>query len=465
MNLPELFPTEIDTHEQPLQVSVDYLDEDSLYRIVKEFTKAKYELTALETKTWFIFLSEMKEFRNQNDIIYEINPVEIADMLKLPKRRARSKKVIDTFKSLMKKSIEIENKEVVDKYGNPTLFASTFFATVYYNAKKERLYVRMVPELHKLLFNFVKSIESVGIDLKNILSLKRTTSIRVFIAFKDMDDRNINSISIEDFKKIADSENYTEFRDIKKRIILPVESDIRENTDYKDFNISYNGGKGKGCKTTTLFFEMKDSNRDRIEAREKRENMLDSFRKAPPSVKLRLRELQDKTLSVLEQALFLGFDMNYLTKIPLEKEGLIVENILSTMDWIYKQTNDYNKTFSADERGRLIYSAIMKNKANVAIDEPQNSQEKLVLTSETDSSTLEAMYLAAARKYVKALSNNDFMTFAVNNQHDIERIFRTKLDLNDLLKRDGRKAAYKLLVRYVVLLATKNQLDIGIKVK
>ena len=75
------------------------------------------------------------------------------------------------------------------------------------------------------------------------------------------------------------------------------------------------------------------------------------------------------------------------------------------------------------------------------------------------------MYVAAARKYVKSLSNNEYMNFAVNNRDHIRAIFHKELVLNDLLKRDARKAAYKLLVKYVVLLATKNQLDIGLTVK
>ena len=166
----------------------------------------------------------------------------------------------------------------------------------------------------------------------------------------------------------------------------------------------------------------------------------------------------------MEQAVFVGFDINYLSKIPLEKEGLVIENIMSALDWIYKQTSEKNKTFSADERGRLIHSAIMTNKANV-VDIQEDNRERLVLTSETDSSTIEAMYMAAARKYVKAMSNNDYMAFAVNNQRDIERIYKQKFDLNELLKRDGRKSAYKLLVKYIVLLATKNQIDLGIKIK
>ena len=462
MNLPDLFPTEYDTERSDITVSVDSFNESGLYRIVQEFTKSKYDLVPIELKVWFVFLSKLKDYKNQTDIVYTLDPLEMADTIGLPKRKARAKKVIEVFESLMSKKIKIENKDIVDDNGVPTIYISHFLSTVYYNAKTKKLHVRMVPELHRLLFNFAKSIESVGVDLKNILSLKRTASIRLFIAIKDMDERNVRSISIEDFKEIIDCDSYPEFKELKRRVIKPVESDIRENTDYKEFSISDNGSKGR--KATTLFFDMKDSDKERIETKARRNAMLDTFKTAAPSVRMKLSMASDKLLSVLEQAVFVGFDINYLSKIPLEKEGLVIENIMSALDWIYKQTSEKNKTFSADERGRLIHSAIMTNKANV-VDVQEDNREKLVLTSETDSSTIEAMYMAAARKYVKAMSNNDYMAFAVNNQRDIERIYKQKFDLNELLKRDGRKSAYKLLVKYIVLLATKNQIDLGIKIK
>ena len=462
MNLPDLFPTEYDTERSDITVSVDSFNESGLYRIVQEFTKSKYDLVPIELKVWFVFLSKLKDYKNQTDIVYTLDPLEMADTIGLPKRKARAKKVIEVFESLMSKKIKIENKDIVDDNGVPTIYISHFLSAVYYNAKTKKLHVRMVPELHRLLFNFAKSIESVGVDLKNILSLKRTASIRLFIAIKDMDERNVRSISIEDFKEIIDCDSYPEFKELKRRVIKPVESDIRENTDYKEFSISDNGSKGR--KATTLFFDMKDSDKERIETKARRNAMLDTFKTAAPSVRMKLSMASDKLLSVLEQAVFVGFDINYLSKIPLEKEGLVIENIMSALDWIYKQTSEKNRTFSADERGRLIHSAIMTNKANV-VDIQEDNREKLVLTSETDSSTIEAMYMAAARKYVKAMSNNDYMAFAVNNQRDIERIYKQKFDLNELLKRDGRKSAYKLLVKYIVLLATKNQIDLGIKIK
>ena len=462
MNLPEPYYSNDVTNQSPTMISLDSFKESGFYRIVQEFMKAKYGLSLMELKVWLVFISQMKEFRNQENIVYTLDPIEIADILHINVRKARSKMIVETFKSLVKKTIEIENKAVVDKHGQHAMFISGYFASALYNPKDGLIRVRMVPELHKLLFNYVKDMESVGINLQDLLSLKKTVSIRVFIALMNLEERGINSISIEDFRQIINSEAYDKFYELKRRVIGPVETDIRTNTSYKEFSFSDNSSQGK--KATTLFFELKDTNRERLEAKARRDSMLETFRNAPPSVRIKLKELTDKTLSALEHAVFLGFDMGYLAKIPLDKEGLVVENIYSAMDWIHDQVKRYNKTFSADERGRLIYSAIMKNKANV-VDTKEEKQERLVLTSETDTSTLEAMYLAAARKYVKSMSNNDYMTFAVNNQRDIERLFRQRFDLNDLLKRDGRKSAYKLLIKYIVLLATKNQIDLGIQVK
>ena len=188
----------IDESEAPVQVQVNFMGEKGFYRIVQEFTKSKYALTPTEIKTWFIFLSKMKEFRNQTNIVYTIDPKEIADILELSTRRARNKVVIDAFRSLAKKSIEIENKGIQNKYGEHPLFVANFFSTVFYDIHSRQLHIRMSPELHHILFNFAKDIESVGIDLKDIMSLKRTASIRIFIALKNLAERGINAMSIDD---------------------------------------------------------------------------------------------------------------------------------------------------------------------------------------------------------------------------------------------------------------------------
>ena len=322
----------------------------------------------------------------------------------------------------------------------------------------------MSPELHHILFNFAKDIESVGIDLKDIISLKRTASIRIFIALKNLAERGINAMSIDDLKDILDNHTYA-YKDMKRYILKPAIADISENTSFKEFNIT--DDHKNGTKASTIFFEMKDLTKEKKEIAAERYSLMETFKDAPPSVKSRLKKLRNDTLDKLALAIFSGFDKNYLPKIPLEKEGQVTENILSALDYIHKKTKFENKTFSADERGRLIYSAIIKNKAKVADTSSVKPDEDniLVLRSETDTSTLEAMYVAAARKYVKSLSNNEYMNFAVNNRDHIRAIFHKELVLNDLLKRDARKAAYKLLVKYVVLLATKNQLDIGLTVK
>lgn len=464
MELPSLFVPKDDTLEKPISVSVNFSEEKGSYRIVQEFTKSKYSLTPTEVKTWFIFLSKMKEYRNQDNIVYNVNPIEIADMLGYSTDRARVKAVVKTFVSLSKKSIEIENKEIQNEYGEHPVFAANFFSTVFYDIKKRRLFLRMSPELHYLLFNFVKDIESVGIDLKDILSLKKTTSIRVFIALKNLAERGVNAMSIEDFKNIVDNHSYV-YKDMKRYLIKPIINDIRNNTSFKEFNIT--DDYRNGVKATTIFFEMKDLVKEEKESAAERYSLLETFKDAPPSVKIRLKKLRNDTLDKLALAIFAGFDMGYLSKIPLEKEGQVTENILSALDYIHKKIEYENKSFSADEKGRLIYSAITKNKAKVVDPSEQKKDDDniLVLRSETDTSTLEAMYLAAARKYVKSLSNNEFMTFAVNNKDHIRAVFHKDLILNDLLKRDGRKAAYKLLVKYVILLATRNQLDIGLTVK
>lgn len=454
----------IDESEAPVQVQVNFMGEKGFYRIVQEFTKSKYALTPTEIKTWFIFLSKMKEFRNQTNIVYTIDPKEIADILELSTRRARNKVVIDAFRSLAKKSIEIENKGIQNKYGEHPLFVANFFSTVFYDIHSRQLYIRMSPELHHILFNFAKDIESVGIDLKDIISLKRTASIRIFIALKNLAERGINAMSIDDLKDILDNHTYA-YKDMKRYILKPAIADIRENTSFKEFNIT--DDHKNGTKASTIFFEMKDLTKEKKEIAAERYSLMETFKDAPPSVKSRLKKLRNDTLDKLALAIFSGFDKNYLPKIPLEKEGQVTENILSALDYIHKKTKFENKTFSADERGRLIYSAIIKNKAKVADTSSVKPDEDniFVLRSETDTSTLEAMYVAAARKYVKSLSNNEYMNFAVNNRDHIRAIFHKELVLNDLLKRDARKAAYKLLVKYVVLLATKNQLDIGLTVK
>ena len=120
----------------------------------------------------------------------------------------------------------------------------------------------MSPELHHILFNFAKDIESVGIDLKDIISLKRTASIRIFIALKNLAERGINAMSIDDLKDILDNHTYA-YKDMKRYILKPAIADIRENTSFKEFNIT--DDHKNGTKASTIFFEMKDLTKEKKE--------------------------------------------------------------------------------------------------------------------------------------------------------------------------------------------------------
>lgn len=466
MNLPVF--SSVFTEPEPTieSIPLDFLKERKFYRIIQEFTKAQYDLSSIELKAWLIIISQLKEHIGNENATYVFNTTQVADLLSINKRKARNNMVKEIFLSLMSKKITIENKLTPkNKKGEHDLFASTFISAVYYDAQNQNMHIAIHPALHKILFSFARNIDSVGVDLDCVLSLKRIASIRLFIAIKDLDERGINSISVDEFRKIAyiQEEVYPAFKELKRNVIKPVEDDIKKNTIFSDFSISDNGKRGS--KATTIFFEMRDRTKELDMKEEDKKHIIDSFKNIPPSVKQRLEYLSYKTLDTLALAVFAGFDEHFFAKLPLEKEGYLVENILSALDYIHNLDEEHHKRLLPDERGRLIYSAIKENRANVVLPKEDKNKNMLVLKSETDVSDIEALYTAAAKKYLKNLSNNDFYTFVVNNQSHIEYIFKQKLDLNAIIKRDARVSSYKILIKYIILLGTKKQIDLGIDLK
>lgn len=463
INLPSLYAySDADVSDSMATIPLDFLKESKLYRVVLEFTKAQYDLTSLELKTWLIVLSQLTEHADMDkgNIIYTFDPVKIADMLKIDKRKSRTGIMKDIFASLAQKTIRIEDRSS----SKGDMFVASFFSAVYYEDKRKLMHVKMIPELHSLLFSFVKTIDTVSIDLKNILSLKRIASIRLFMAIRELDEQGINYISIADFRKIIFNDSYPKYGDFKKYVIKPVEKDIKEHTEYTDFSLTDNASRG--VKATGVFFSMNDKSKIAEQKHQDKQEIIDSFKNISPSVRFKLKDYSYKSLDALALAVFAGFDEAFFSKIPLENEGLVVENILTALDYIHREHNEKHKHFSRDAVGRLIFAAIINNRAKVVTAaKKEDAQPSLVLKSETDDTVIKAMFTVAARKYLKNMDNRTYGSFVISNKDHMEYTFKQSLSLEDLIKRDGRKASYKILVKYVMLLGMKGQLDLGINLK
>lgn len=218
--------------------------------VVKENTLIKhtrYDLSLAEQKVLIYIISKiMADDNDFKHITFRINDyIQVAGI----KHRGGS-----SYEYIKDSIQRIRNKSWWIKDGNgkkETLFSWIDTATVKENTGEVDIVLSesLRPYLLDIKGNFTKY------NLVNILVLHSKYSVRLYEIFKSYLWLNKWEVSVEEFKKILNIKGYSDYTELKRKIILPSTKEINK---YTDLDIEFKAIK-KGKKTDTLIFYIKES--------------------------------------------------------------------------------------------------------------------------------------------------------------------------------------------------------------
>lgn len=310
---------------------------DNYAKLAENFASAPYELTPNQLKAWIIFVASLDSDNDDGSNIYRLNAYDIADKLGIDKRKARGTIVADLFSDLSTRGIR--RKGAADRRGERNVFAANFVSGVLYD-KSTHLLQLEIPKMMRPYLFALKEGAYLSLDEKDIVALDSIPSIRTFIYLKNLDRQGISVVEIDEFRQGVGATNvyYNEFKRLKQKLILPVVKEIRKHTDYKDFYINDNGGRGR--KATLLSFGFfANSDTDDLFA-DVAPAKAAICRKFPPDVQICFRFAMDA-----------GFDPSYIGN---KFDGIPKENIVANFHYVQSEIIAKDKKAGKD-KGPDVY--------------------------------------------------------------------------------------------------------------
>lgn len=231
--------------EQRIKEESVKLERESL--VVKENTlirHTRYDLSLAEQKILIYIISKIMA----DDKDFKHITFRIADYMQV----AGIKRGGSVYEYIKDSIQSIRNKSWWVKDGKTTtLFSWIDTATVKENTGEVDIVLSesLRPYLLDIKGNFTKY------NLVNILVLHSKYSVRLYEIFKSYLWLNKWEVSVEEFKKILNINGYSDYTELKRKIILPC---IKEITKFTDLDIEFKAIK-KGRKTDTLIFYIKES--------------------------------------------------------------------------------------------------------------------------------------------------------------------------------------------------------------
>ena len=226
---------------------MEELEKSSLLIQDNALINARYSLSLYEIRIVFYMIAEISP-EDQDFKTYTMPVKDFIRELGGTKEDfyTRSKSII---RGLMGRTIELPKQDPGYKF-------SHFFSFIEYHENEGIIDFRfdksLKPYLLQLKENFTKS------DLKYVLKLKTPYSVRIYHLLKQFEQTRWRKITLEELKEILGVEDkYPEYRDFKRRILLPSLKQINQHTD---LFIDYEEDKNYTRKIQKLHFSITPKN-------------------------------------------------------------------------------------------------------------------------------------------------------------------------------------------------------------
>lgn len=198
------------------------------------------KLRLINIKAWYLFISIVREATPEEYqagiCSYTIPSLEFAKMMNM--NQPRGKRAVDALKFLANIPIQISEGDGINIDEQDLTYVHLIMRLHYAGKEKGKpLTVWVDPIVNDLIFH---SRQIINFDYQDIAKLTSIASIHVFTILWRLHLQHIHTINLQDFKKMLRVEDkYRTFKDFSRTYINPVETDIRQNTPYKNFHFSY----------------------------------------------------------------------------------------------------------------------------------------------------------------------------------------------------------------------------------
>lgn len=227
-------------------------DKSINYPVIKHndlIQKARYNLTVNQQKLIAYVISLIKQ-EDKDLMMYEISVADFCELCGIDKTYFYTE-FKDLLLDLDKKSFLVETEEKV--------FNFRWFSEFEYIKGKGMIRLQLNSNLKRYLIGL--SEKYTRYELYNILAIKGKYSIRLYELFKSYFMNKWQKycekeIELDELKKLLIAENYTDYRDFRKRVIEP---SLKEINDYTDLTVTFDAIKeGKFIKRLGLKIHKKE---------------------------------------------------------------------------------------------------------------------------------------------------------------------------------------------------------------
>ena len=198
-------------------------DQEQLnYLVVKEndlVQRAQYRLNAGEQKLVCYVISRIKPTDTRLDD-QTIRILDFADITGVDKRHA--------YRDFVSMINGIDKKAQWIKMGDE-VFKFRWFSEAKYNERKGTITVRLHSQLQRYLIDLRRNFTQY--ELWNILSLKSKYSIRMYELLRSYQFQSQHRFDIDELKTLLSAENYTTFKDFRRRVLDVAVKEINQYTD------------------------------------------------------------------------------------------------------------------------------------------------------------------------------------------------------------------------------------------
>ena len=446
----------------PLPLSYVSPNENAFVKLAQEFATAKYTLSPNELKAWILFISSLGEPEREGvESLYVFDAIQFADKLGIDQRKARGKEVTELFIRLSQNEIDLRSKE--DETGEQDIFHSRFVTTVKYIRNTGRLEVSIPTDLRPYLFA-LKTGTFTNIEVRDILALNTVAALRIYIFCKDLDRIGQHTITIEEMRRCTGfiHPSYDQFKEFKRCVLQPAVREIRKHTDYKDFFIEDNGGRGRKATHLHFGFEPNFDSED-LFLNTSQDIAKAIVKKFSPAVQISIRIAMDH-----------GFNPRYIKdKFDNIPDDVIKANFLYVENIITREKREGNPK-SPEVYGKYFIKAVVENWAlkNEKFDEMKDQAKKQGQNIEMqqrmkeaqerdDAANLNEFYRTNAIKYLEAMDYTALDNFIRTNMNGLNAMAgKAEFNYEHAVSRKKNYREYRILVNFITAKITLREIDL-----
>ena len=429
-----------------------YISSVSPYELAmaEEFVIAQYNLSPNEMKAWLLLVTSMQASDDSGGTAYEFDAIGFADRLGIDARKARGRMVADLFVRISSQYIDIRSR--ADCNGDQDILHINFISSVLYNKSSHILRVDIPTQMLPFIYA-LRHGTYIAFDINTILVLNTVASMRIFFLLKNLERKGIRHISIDEFRKTVNIAPGSDYRTFKRDVIKKSVAEIHKHTEYKDFYIEDDGGKGR--KAFTLFFGFSKDQPD--------EDDIKMSPIAPALYQQLSKKFSKRVLAIMGMAVERGFDPRYIrNQFDAFDDDRICANISLVIERI-RRDNLTGKPKSPDEYGRYFIPAVINDWAGMGSQREKLLQsadkrianyelrKRMAQSSDIDAARQQAEACqAASKKYVDSMTVQELAAFIRKNSKSLSALSGKKgFDREKAMGRKKSCREYRILCQFV----------------